>query len=87
MFTQINIKKRLFFLFLILLPLLTINMERTPGQVNWYARPFALTANVLQNTLFSTFYGIGQLADTYFKLVGIKKAKLSALKEKQTVSC
>ena len=66
-------KKKLLFLALILLPLLTINMERTPGQVKWYAKPFALTANILQNVLFSTFYGMGQLTDTYFKLVEVKK--------------
>ena len=86
MFAQINIKKRLFFLALILLPLLTINMERTPGRVSWYARPFTLTANILQNTLFSTFYGMGQLADTYFKLVEVKKQNFQLLKQSKELA-
>ena len=81
MFTQINTKKKLFFLALILLPLLTINMERTPGQVKWYAQPFALTANILQNTLFSAFYGTGQLASTYFDLVDVKRQNQQLTKE------
>jgi rod shape-determining protein MreC len=72
-FFAFDLRKALIVLIVIALPLLSINMKRSPGEEPWYRKPFSATVGVIQGG-YSTFTsGVRGTTSMYLKLIGIKK--------------
>jgi rod shape-determining protein MreC len=82
-FFAFDIRKALIVLIVIALPLLSINMKRSPGEEPWYRKPITAAASVIQGG-YSTFTsGIRGTTSMYLKLIGIKKKNLSLQHENE----
>lgn len=93
-FFTFDIRKLMIVLFIAALPLLSINMQRNPGEDPWYLKPISATASLLQTSYSSFTSGVRGTTSMYLKLIGIKvqnqtlhkenaelRAKLAALTE------
>lgn len=72
-FFNFNIRKIIFILLLLPLPLITINMEQKPVDTNWLARPFYLLARGFQEFFFEFSYGIKNTTAHYVNLINLKQ--------------
>lgn len=72
-FLNFNLKKALIFLFLLILPLISINMQQNPLAQGWYDRPFSFLASVTQTAFFSFSNGVRSNTALYLNLINIKK--------------
>ena len=93
-FLAFDLRKALIVAFIVALPLLSINMQRNPGEEPWYKKPIAMVASLAQAGYSSFASGVRGTVAQYMNLVGIKKdlqslqheneelrAKLGALSE------
>lgn len=67
-------------MFLLALPLISINMQQNPLAQGWYNRPFSFLASITQAAFFSFSDGVRGNTSLYLNLVNIKKENQS-LKE------
>ena len=82
-FFAFDIRKALIVLIVIALPLLSINMKRSPGEEPWYRKPVSASVSVVQSG-YSTFTsGVRSTTSMYLKLIGIKKRNLELLHENE----
>ena len=82
-FFAFDLRKALIILVVIALPLLSINMKRSPGEDPWYKKPFSATVSLIQGA-YSTFTsGVRGTTSMYLKLMGIKKTNLTLVKENE----
>ncbi len=72
-FLNFDLKKVLSFLFVLSLPLISINMQRKPFTVGWYDKPFSFLASVTQSAFFSFSDGVRSNTQMYLDLINIKK--------------
>ena len=82
-FFAFDLRKALIVLIVIALPLLSINMKRSPGEEPWYRKPFSATVSVIQGG-YSTFTsGVRGTTSMYLKLIGIKKRNVELQHENE----
>lgn len=82
-FFAFDIRKALIVLIVIALPLLSINMKRSPDEDPWYKKPFSAAVSLIQGG-YSTFTsGVRGTTSMYLKLIGIKKTNLELQKENE----
>lgn len=72
-FFQIDIKKALLIIFVISLPLLSINLQRGPDEPAWYLAPVSLVSGVVVNGYANFSQGVRSTLSTYVNLIDIKK--------------
>ncbi|MEK7355580.1 MAG: hypothetical protein AAB250_03980, partial [Bdellovibrionota bacterium] len=78
-FFAFDIRKALIVLIVIALPLLSINMKRSPGEEPWYRKPFSSMVAATQGG-YSTFTsGVRGTTSMYLKLIGIKRKNLDEI--------
>jgi len=82
-FLNFDLKKVLSFLFVLSLPLISINMQRKPFVSGWYDRPFTFLASVTQSAFFSFSDGVRSNTQLYLDLINIKKENLQLKGENQ----
>jgi rod shape-determining protein MreC len=72
-FFAFDLRKAAIIAFIVALPLLSINMQRNPGEEPWYKKPITFAASLAQSGYSSFASGVRGTVSQYFKLVGIKK--------------
>ncbi|MBX3040121.1 MAG: rod shape-determining protein MreC [Bdellovibrionaceae bacterium] len=72
-FLNIDLKKIIFFLIVIALPLLSINMEQKQTETIWFDEPIQLMASSVQSVFDGFSRGVRETASLYLNLIGIKK--------------
>jgi rod shape-determining protein MreC len=82
-FLNFDLKKVLSFLFVLSLPLISINMQRKPFTTGWYDKPFSFLASVTQSAFFSFSDGVRSNTQLYLDLINIKKENLQLKSENQ----
>jgi len=82
-FLNFDLKKVLSFLFVLSLPLISINMQRKPFVSGWYDKPFTFLASVTQSAFFSFSDGVRSNTQLYLDLINIKKENLQLKGENQ----
>jgi len=82
-FFAFDIRKALIVLIVIALPLLSINMKRSPGEEPWYRKPVSATVSVVQSGYSSFTSGVRSTTSMYLKLIGIKKRNLELMHENE----
>jgi rod shape-determining protein MreC len=75
-FLNFDLKKVLSFLFIVSLPLISINMQQKPMTQGWYDKPFSFLASVTQSAFFSFSDGVRGNTQLYLDLISIKKENL-----------
>jgi len=93
-FFTFDIRKLLIVLFVAALPILSINMQRNPGEDPWYVKPISALVSLVESTYASFTSGVRGTTSMYLDLIGVKRinaelqrenaelrAKLAALKE------
>lgn len=75
-FFSFDLRKFLFYLLVICLPLLSINMEQKHGGDDWYNEPFRMLAGATQNLTYSFTIGVKDSVALYTNLIGIKKENI-----------
>jgi rod shape-determining protein MreC len=91
---NLDFRKWALILFVIILPLISINMQRKEGETPWYLVPFVTASGTLQAGYSGFSNGIRETISLYLNLIDIKKdnrelndelsklkAKLAALEE------
>lgn len=72
-FLNIDLKKIIFFLLVIALPLLSINVEQKQNGSLWFDEPIQLMAGSVQSLFNGFSRGIRETTSLYLNLIGIKK--------------
>lgn len=72
-FLNFDLKKVLFMLLILALPLVSINTQKGPKDTGWYNKPFSYLAGLTQNIFFSFSDGIRGTTSLYLNLIDIKK--------------
>lgn len=72
-FLNFDLKKVLSFLFILALPLVSINMQQKPRVYAWYDKPFSFLASITQSAFFSFSDGVRSNTQLYLDLVNIKR--------------
>lgn len=72
-FLNFNLKKATAIMVVLLLPLISINMQRKPFETAWYNKPFSFLAGLTQSAFFSFADGVRGNTQLYLNLIGIKK--------------
>ena len=75
-FLNFDLKKVLSFLFIVSLPLISINMQQKPTKQGWYDKPFSFLGSVTQSAFFSFSDGVRGNTLLYLDLINIKKENL-----------
>ena len=60
-------------IFVVAFPLISVNLQRGPGEPPWYQRPFAFLAGSLQDGYSGFTSGVRGTVSEYLKLIGIKR--------------
>ncbi len=82
-FFAFDIRKALIVLIVIALPLLSINMKRSPGDDPWYRTPVSATVSIVQSGYASFTSGVRGTTSMYLKMVGIKKQNIELVHENE----
>lgn len=82
-FFAFDIRKALIVVIVIALPLLSINMKRSPGEEPWYRKPISATVSVVQSGYSQFTSGVRGTTSMYLKLIGIKKRNLELQHENE----
>lgn len=72
-FLNIDLKKIVFFILVLALPLLSINMEQKQSEGTWFDQPLFFIASMTQNSFDQFSRGVRETTALYLNLVGIKK--------------
>ncbi|MCB0394535.1 MAG: rod shape-determining protein MreC [Bdellovibrionales bacterium] len=70
---QLDFRKWALILFVIILPLISINMQRKEGETPWYLVPFVTGAGIVQEAYSSFSNGVRGTVSLYVNLVDVKK--------------
>lgn len=60
-------------LVVLILPLISINIQQKPEEGHWLAKPFTLLASITQESFFTFSHGVKSTTALYVNLIGIKK--------------
>lgn len=71
-FLNFDLKKLLIFLFVVSLPLISINMQQKVMVQGWYDRPFSLLASLAQTGFFTFSDGVRSNTSLYLDLINLK---------------
>ncbi len=71
-FLNFDLKKLLIFLFVVSLPLISINMQQKVMVQGWYDRPFSLLASLAQTGFFTCSDGVRSNTALYLDLINLK---------------
>jgi rod shape-determining protein MreC len=82
-FLNIELKKIIFYLLLVILPMLSINAERKGAAAAWYDEPFKWVSGITQTSLSSLNTTIRHTTSLYVDLIGIKKQNNELKSENQ----
>lgn len=82
-FLNFDLKKALSVMIILLLPLISINMQRKPFVQIWYNKPFSFLASVTQSSFFSFSDGVRGNTQMYLNLIGIKRENQNLKSENQ----
>lgn len=80
-FLNFDLKKAIILLFILILPLLSINMEQKAIQDSWFNKPFSFLAESIQNVFFGLSQGVRTTTAYYINIVNIKAKNSELLKE------
>lgn len=72
-FLNIDLKKILFFLLILALPLLSLNVEQKRRETEWFGEPVQLIASLTQQGFDGFSRGVRDTTALYVNLIGIKK--------------
>jgi rod shape-determining protein MreC len=72
-FLNFDLKKFMFFLFIVALPLVSINTQKGPVDTGWYNKPFSFLADLTKNAFFSFSSGVRGTTAMYLNLIKIKE--------------
>ncbi|MFN7824351.1 MAG: rod shape-determining protein MreC [Pseudobdellovibrionaceae bacterium] len=72
-FLNFNLKKLVLTLALLLLPLISINLQQNPLATGWYDKPFSMLGSYLQVAFFEFSDGVRGTTALYLNLIDIKK--------------
>jgi rod shape-determining protein MreC len=78
---NINVKKAFILLFVIVLPLISINMEQKNTNTQWYDQPFAFLAQSVQNLFYGLSYGVRSTTAEYVNILKVKSKNHELQKE------
>ena len=70
---QFDIRKILLVLFVVALPLISINIQRPPGETPWYLAPILVVSGSVQSGYSKLVFVIRDTATEYLNLINIKK--------------
>lgn len=82
-FLNFDLKKLLIFVFVVSLPLVSINMQQKAMVHGWYDRPFSFLASVTQTGFFSFSDGVRSNTSLYLDLINIKMENQSLRQDNQ----
>lgn len=85
-FLNINIKKLIFFVFVLVMPLITINMEEKQNDSEWFKQPFSWLAGHFQGFFYDYSAGVKTTTGQYLNLIHIKKQNESLKNQNQELS-
>lgn len=80
-FLNFNFKKALILFFIVLLPLISINMEQKTQQDSWFNKPFSFLAESMQNLFFGFSTGVRATTAYYINIINIKAKNAELTKE------
>lgn len=72
-FFNFDLKKIIFIIAILALPLLSINTEQKPMADTWYSQPFTFLASFFQESFFNFTDGVRATTGLYVNLINIKK--------------
>lgn len=72
-FLNFDLKKLVLTLALLLLPLISINMQQNPLSTGWYDKPFSMLGSFIQVAFFEFSDGVRGTTSLYLNLIDIKK--------------
>lgn len=82
-FLNFDLKKLLSFIFILSLPLVSINMQQNHLRQGWYDKPFSFLGSVTQTGFFSFSDAIRSNTSLYLNLISIKKENLNLKSQNQ----
>ncbi len=82
-FFAFDIRKLLIVIAVVALPLLSINMKRSPGEAPWFQRPFTWVVAASQGASSSFTSGVRGTTSMYLNLVGIRRDNLRLGRENE----
>lgn len=82
-FFAFDLRKALIVLIVIALPLLSINMKRSPGEEPWYRKPFTATVSLVQGAYASFTSGVRGTTSMYLDLIDIKNHNATLKRENE----
>jgi rod shape-determining protein MreC len=80
-FLNFNFRKALILLAIIILPLISINMEQKKGPSPWFTQPFRFAAQTVQGFFFGLSKGVRNTAAEYLNIINIKAENRNLRKE------
>lgn len=72
-FFKIDLKKAALILFVVLLPFLSMNLQREPGSAPWYLKPVTTVFSIFDHAYFEFSNSVRETTLLYLHLVDIKK--------------
>lgn len=72
-FFNFDFKKAILLLVIIILPLISINIQQKPQESDWYARPFTLLGSLIQESYYAFSSGVTDSTSLYINIIGVKK--------------
>jgi rod shape-determining protein MreC len=82
-FLNINFKKAFVLFIIVILPLISINMEQKKASDTWFNKPFSFLADSVQHLFFQFSIGVKSTAGEYLNLLRIKSNNKKLLKENE----
>jgi rod shape-determining protein MreC len=80
-FFQFDFKKLLLLLFVIAVPLLSINMQKKPGEPSIFLKPFSSMVGLVQNVYLGFSGGVQDTMSRYIHILNVKSENLGLEKE------
>jgi rod shape-determining protein MreC len=71
-FLNFNIKKAFILLFIIVLPLISINMEQKNTATPWFNQPFSFAAESVQKLFYGLSHGVRSTTAEYINILNVK---------------
>ncbi|MEI7973595.1 MAG: rod shape-determining protein MreC, partial [Bdellovibrio sp.] len=75
-----DLRKTVWIAAVLLIPLISINTQKTPYDTGWFNRPFSFLASQVEGAFFSFAESVRSSVRLYVHLIGIKQELLEAKK-------
>ncbi len=72
-FFNFDFKKLVILTLMLILPLMSINMQQTPGEGQWFTKPFTFISGSFQQFFYQFSGGVKETTSMYLNLINIKK--------------